>query len=103
MFAKTPKWPAPPPPAARKYASIAPASAHAVHMPSHIFARLGLWQDDINSNLAAIQIADQMATMHIHVMHHKMHSMDFRSEEHTSELQSRQYLVCRLLLETKKR
>jgi tetratricopeptide (TPR) repeat protein len=64
-------------PAARKYAGIAPASAHAVHMPSHIFARLGLWQDDINSNLAAIQIADQMAAMHIHVMHHKMHSMDF--------------------------
>jgi len=64
-------------PAARQYAAIAPASAHAVHMPSHIFARLGLWQDDINSNLAAIQIADQMATMHIHVMHHKMHSMDF--------------------------
>jgi len=64
-------------PAARQYAGIAPASAHAVHMPSHIFARLGLWQDDINSNLAAIKIADQMATMHIHVMHHKMHSMDF--------------------------
>ena len=64
-------------PAARKYAGIAPASAHAVHMPSHIFARLGLWQDDINSNLAAIQIADQMAAMHVHVMHHKMHSMDF--------------------------
>jgi tetratricopeptide (TPR) repeat protein len=64
-------------PAARKYAGIAPASAHAVHMPSHIFARLGLWQDDINSNLAAIQIADQMSSMHIHVMHHKMHSMDF--------------------------
>jgi Tetratricopeptide repeat len=64
-------------PAARKYAGIAPASAHAVHMPSHIFARLGLWQDDINSNLAAIQITDQMAAMHVHVMHHKMHSMDF--------------------------
>jgi tetratricopeptide (TPR) repeat protein len=64
-------------PAARKYASIAPASAHAVHMPSHIFARLGLWQDDINSNLAAIKIVDQMAAMHVHVMHHKMHSMDF--------------------------
>ena len=64
-------------PAAREYAGIAPASAHAVHMPSHIFARLGLWQDDINSNLSAIQIADQMAAMHVHVMHHKMHSMDF--------------------------
>ena len=63
--------------AARKYASIAPASAHAVHMPSHIFARLGLWQDDIQSNLAAIQIADKMTDMKLHVMHHKMHSMDF--------------------------
>jgi tetratricopeptide (TPR) repeat protein len=63
-------------PAARKYASIAPSSAHAVHMPSHIFARLGLWQDDINSNLAAIRVADSMAAHH-HVMHHKVHSMDF--------------------------
>jgi tetratricopeptide (TPR) repeat protein len=63
-------------PAARKYASIAPSSPHAVHMPSHIFARLGLWQDDINSNVAAIRVADSMAARH-HVMHHKVHSMDF--------------------------
>jgi len=63
-------------PAARKYASVAPSSPHAVHMPSHIFARLGLWQDDINSNLAAIRVADSMAAHH-HVMHHKVHSMDF--------------------------
>jgi tetratricopeptide (TPR) repeat protein len=64
-------------PAARKYAAIAPASAHAVHMPSHIFARLGLWQDDIQSNAAAVKIADQMAGMHLHGGHHKIHSMDF--------------------------
>jgi tetratricopeptide (TPR) repeat protein len=64
-------------PAARKYASIAPASPHAVHMPSHIFARLGLWREDINSNLAAIQAADKMAEMHMHVLHHTLHSMDF--------------------------
>jgi tetratricopeptide (TPR) repeat protein len=38
-------------PAARKYASIAPASAHAQHMPSHIFTRLGLWDESIQSNL----------------------------------------------------
>jgi tetratricopeptide (TPR) repeat protein len=63
-------------PAARKYASIAPSSPHAVHMPSHIFARRGLWHDDINSNLAAIGVADSMAARH-HVMHHKVHSMDF--------------------------
>jgi hypothetical protein len=62
--------------AARKYASIAPSSPHAVHMPSHTFARLGLWQDDINSNLAAIRVADGMAEHH-HVMHHKVHSLDF--------------------------
>jgi tetratricopeptide (TPR) repeat protein len=39
--------------AARRYAGIAPASAHAQHMPSHIFTRLGLWDDAIRSNLAA--------------------------------------------------
>ncbi len=38
-------------PAARKYASIAPSSAHAQHMPSHIFTRLGLWDECIRSNL----------------------------------------------------
>lgn len=40
-------------PAARKYASVAPSSAHAQHMPSHIFTRLGLWDECINSNIAA--------------------------------------------------
>jgi tetratricopeptide (TPR) repeat protein len=45
--------------AARRYAEIAPASPHAVHMPSHIFARLGMWDEDIKSNLASIQVARQ--------------------------------------------
>src|SRR5579871_3028255 len=40
-------------PAARKYASIAPSSAHAQHMPSHIFTRLGLWDECIQSNLVS--------------------------------------------------
>jgi len=40
-------------PAAKKYASIAPASAHAQHMPSHIFIRLGLWDESIQSNLVS--------------------------------------------------
>jgi tetratricopeptide (TPR) repeat protein len=44
-------------PAARKYASIAPASAHAQHMPSHIFTRLGLWDECIQSNLASVSAA----------------------------------------------
>ncbi|RAK70464.1 hypothetical protein [Hymenobacter edaphi] len=40
-------------PAARQYAAVAPSSAHALHMPSHIFTRLGLWDECISSNLAA--------------------------------------------------
>jgi tetratricopeptide (TPR) repeat protein len=43
--------------AAREYAKIAPDSAHATHMPSHIFVRLGLWQDTVQSNLASIEVA----------------------------------------------
>ena len=39
--------------AARRYATIAPASAHANHMPSHIFTRRGLWQESIATNLNA--------------------------------------------------
>ncbi|HUK54100.1 MAG TPA: hypothetical protein VL099_12490 [Candidatus Binatia bacterium] len=38
---------------AREYARIAPSAPHALHMPSHIFTRLGMWKDSIASNLAA--------------------------------------------------
>jgi hypothetical protein len=61
--------------AARRYAKLAPESPHAVHMPSHIFARLGLWQDDIASNSQAVAVADKLG--HLHMEHHKMHSTDF--------------------------
>jgi hypothetical protein len=44
-------------PAARKYASIAAASAHAQHMPSHIFTRLGLWSESVASNLNSVSAA----------------------------------------------
>jgi hypothetical protein len=37
--------------AARRYASMAPDSPHALHMPSHIFARVGQWQDSIDTNV----------------------------------------------------
>ena len=36
--------------AARRYASIAPAAPHALHMPSHIFTRLGYWEESIETN-----------------------------------------------------
>jgi hypothetical protein len=44
-------------PAARKYAQVAPSSAHALHMPSHIFIRLGLWDESINSNIGSVSSA----------------------------------------------
>jgi hypothetical protein len=43
--------------AARAYAKIAPDSAHALHMPSHIFTRLGLWDDSIASNIVSAKSA----------------------------------------------
>lgn len=44
-------------PAAKKYAAVAPSSAHAQHMPSHIFVRLGLWDESIHSNTVAAAAA----------------------------------------------
>ena len=43
--------------AARRYAEIAPDVPHAQHMPSHIFTRLGLWDDDIASNTRSVAAA----------------------------------------------
>jgi tetratricopeptide (TPR) repeat protein len=40
--------------AARHYGEIAASAPHAVHMPGHIFARLGMWQADIDSNVGSV-------------------------------------------------
>jgi tetratricopeptide (TPR) repeat protein len=62
--------------AARRYAQIAPAAPHALHMPSHIFARLGLWQDDIQSNLASLDAARHPVSMHVGA-ENQVHAMEF--------------------------
>jgi tetratricopeptide (TPR) repeat protein len=43
--------------AARRYAQIAPAAPHALHMPSHIFTRVGYWNESISSNVASVRAA----------------------------------------------
>jgi len=58
--------------AARVYAGIAPSAPHALHMPTHIFTRLGLWQDSITSNLAARSAAHQQGDTG-----EELHSMDY--------------------------
>jgi len=66
-------------PAARRYASIAPASAHAQHMPSHIFTRLGLWDEAIKSNLASQAAARGMmkAKGLAGASREQLHAMDY--------------------------
>jgi hypothetical protein len=65
--------------AARRYAGIAPASAHAQHMPSHIFTRLGLWDDAIRSNLAAEASARAYAQRNslAGTWEQQLHAMDY--------------------------
>jgi tetratricopeptide (TPR) repeat protein len=58
--------------AARAYAQIAPSAPHALHMPSHIFTRLGLWEDSIASNLAARDAARRQNDPG-----EELHSMDY--------------------------
>jgi tetratricopeptide (TPR) repeat protein len=58
--------------AARLYATIAPAAAHAQHMPSHIFTRVGYWGESIASNLEAARVAKQAGDFH-----DQLHAMDY--------------------------
>src|SRR5882757_3257701 len=82
--------------AARRYAAIAPDSAHALHMPAHIFVRLGLWQDSIASNIAANASGAHAAEMHLAESHYQTHAMDFLSY---SYLQSGQEAKAREVME----
>jgi hypothetical protein len=63
--------------AARVYAKIAPDSAHALHMPSHIFRRLGLWQEVIDSNIASAAAAAKATREHRGDADYQFHAMDF--------------------------
>lgn len=45
--------------AAQRYASLAPDAPHALHMPSHTFTRVGMWQDSVDTNLRSAAIARQ--------------------------------------------
>lgn len=63
--------------AARAYAKIAPSSPHALHMPAHIFTRLGLWQASIDSNIASAAAARKLTARHLDGASYELHAMDF--------------------------
>lgn len=61
--------------AARTYAAIAPAAHHALHMPSHIFVQLGMWEDVVRSNVAAYDAS----VAWVDRRHHPIAKRDFHS------------------------
>ena len=79
-------------PAARSYARIAPASAHAQHMPSHIFTRMGLWQEAIRSNLDAKAAAEAYAVRNRMpgAWDEQLHAMDYLAYAYLQGAQDRQ-------------
>jgi hypothetical protein len=48
-------------PAARRYAELAPAAPHALHMPSHTFSMLGMWEDSIAANIKTVAASQAYA------------------------------------------
>jgi tetratricopeptide (TPR) repeat protein len=65
--------------AARAYAKIAPASAHANHMPSHIFTRVGSWEESVQSNKRseALAAAAEPASKNGEARDQRLHAMDY--------------------------
>jgi len=63
--------------AAEHYGEIAPSGPHATHMPGHIFARLGMWQQDIDAQLASIQASEAAVAHQEEGLMDEPHSYDF--------------------------
>jgi tetratricopeptide (TPR) repeat protein len=77
--------------AARAYSKIAPSAPHALHMPSHIFTRLGLWDDSIASNQAARKAAHEQGDVG-----EELHAMDYLTYAYLQrgrEAEARQIVV----------
>jgi len=79
-------------PTARSYAKIAPASSHAQHMPSHIFTRLGLWQEAIRSNLDAESAAKAHAVRNqlSGAWDQQLHAMDYLTYAYLQEARDKE-------------
>jgi len=81
--------------AADRYAAIAPAAPHAVHMPSHVYSMLGMWDRSIESNLATLVVAQDYATKNFPpgVTHAAApHSLDFMAYAYLQQGRDREAL-----------
>ncbi|MGA7524432.1 MAG: hypothetical protein WBW84_18410 [Acidobacteriaceae bacterium] len=64
-------------PAAEVYGTVAASGPHAVHMAGHIFARLGMWPEDITAQLGSIQASETAEAHHESGIMDEPHSYDF--------------------------
>jgi len=78
--------------AARRYAKIAPAAPHALHMPSHTFTRLGYWQDSIDTNILSAETAHKAGSLS-----EELHAIDYQVYAY---LQTAQDAAARKLVDT---
>ncbi|HUP24504.1 MAG TPA: hypothetical protein VNB06_16365 [Thermoanaerobaculia bacterium] len=78
-------------PAARAYAKIAPSVPHALHMPSHIFSRIGSWQEMVEANLASYDAAKgELAEATLGVgTYDALHAMDYLVLAYLQQAQDR--------------
>jgi hypothetical protein len=80
-------------PAARRYADIAPAALHALHMPSHIFLQLGMWVEAVASNQASWAASERWVQQHnlpisqrdYHSIHWLLYSLLQQGRYHDAE------------------
>ena len=80
--------------AARRYAKIAPAAPHALHMPSHTFTRLGYWQESIDTNILSAEAARTAGSVY-----EELHALDYQAYAY---LQSGQDAAAAKLVQTSK-
>jgi hypothetical protein len=78
--------------AAKRYATIAPAAPHALHMPSHTFTRVGAWQESIDTNIASAEAARKSKAYA-----EELHAMDYMAYAYlqTGQDKAMQALVAR--------
>lgn len=74
--------------AARRYASLAPDAPHALHMPSHTFTRVGMWQESVDTNLRSAEIARQSSTAG-----EELHALDYQTYAYLQMAQDQKALA----------
>ncbi len=74
---------------ARAYAAIAPSVPHALHMPSHIFSRVGMWKEMVEGNRASYRAAKSELKETSVAAYDALHAMDYMMFAHLQQAQDK--------------